>query len=176
MAPLEKTKQRGTVIFLIGFMGAGKTTVGQALARHLHYEFVDLDRMIEARVGKSVAEIFAESGESEFRRLETEAIQSCHDLTHAVVALGGGAYTSEENRLLLRSIGTTVWLDCPLRICLRRISGDPSRPLLRDENEMSALLERRRAAYAQADHIVQTGKLSPGQLVLEIIKDVKPQC
>ena len=164
----DKTKQRNTVIFLIGFMGAGKTTVGQALARHLHYEFRDLDRLIEARAGKSVAEIFAESGEPEFRRLENETIQTCRDLTHAVVALGGGAYTSEENRLLLRSIGTTVWLDCPLRICLRRISSDPSRPLLGDENEMSELLERRRAAYALADHIVRTGKLSPRQLVIEI--------
>lgn len=157
-----------TPIFLVGFMGAGKTTVGRALAGHLKYDFVDLDELIAERTGKSVQEIFAELGEPEFRRLESEAIQSCRNLLRSVVALGGGAYIQEQNRTTLRSIGKTVWLDCPLEVCLKRIRGDKSRPLLGDEDDMRVLLDLRRAAYAQADHSIQIGDLSPEELVLKI--------
>src|SRR5260370_1273966 len=108
-------------IFLVGFMGAGKTTVGRALAEHLEFDFFDLDELIEACAGKSVQAIFAELGEAEFRGLEHEAIRACKDRSRAVIALGGGAYVSEQNRALLRTIGRAVWLDCPLEICLRRI-------------------------------------------------------
>lgn len=157
-------------IFLVGFMGAGKSTVGRALAERLEYDFFDLDELIEARAGKSVQAIFGELGEAEFRRLEHEAIRGCGNRSRAVIALGGGAYVSEENRALLRTIGRTVWLDCPLDICLRRISGDASRPLLGDEDAMRELLEERRPAYAQADYVVETGELSPEQLVIEITR------
>jgi shikimate kinase len=162
------THSKDTPIFLVGFMGSGKTTVGQALAEYLQYDFFDLDELIEARVGKSVQAIFAELGESEFRLLEHEAIRSCSDMSRSVIALGGGAFVSDKNRALLRTIGRTVWLDCPLDICLRRIGGDTSRPLLGDADAMRELLEERRAAYAQADYIMQTGELSPEKLVIEI--------
>lgn len=155
-------------IFLVGFMGAGKTTVGRALAHHLGYDFFDLDELISVRTGKSVQEIFAELGEAGFRRLESEAIQSCSAMFRAVVALGGGAYVQEENRTLLRAIGKTVWLDCPLETCLKRVAGDKSRPLLGGEGDMKALLDRRRPAYAQADHIIEVGNLSPEELALKI--------
>ena len=157
-------------IFLIGFMGAGKTTVGWALARQLEYDFCDLDELIAARVGKSVQQIFEELGEAEFRRLEREAIRSCDRLTRAVVALGGGAYGSEENRVSLREIGRTVWLDCPLETCLQRVSGDKSRPLLGDRDAMRELLERRRGAYAEADYVIQTADRAAEQLAIEIAK------
>jgi shikimate kinase len=157
-------------IFLIGFMGAGKTTVGRELARVLEYDFFDLDELIAKRVGKSVQQIFAELGEEEFRRLENEAIRSCEELTRAVVALGGGAYGSEENRAWLREFGRTVWLDCPLEICLRRLSGDKSRPLLGGQDAMGELLEQRRGGYAEADCVVQTGERTPEQLAIEIAK------
>ena len=159
-----------TPIFLVGFMGAGKTTVGRALAAYLEYDFFDLDELIEARASKSVREIFAELGEAEFRRLEHEAVRACSDWSRAVIALGGGAYVSEENRTLLRRIGRTVWLDCPLDICLRRVGEDTSRPLLGDEDTMRELLEDRRAAYAGANYVAQTGELSPEQLVIEITR------
>jgi len=155
-------------IFLVGFMGAGKTTVGRALAEHLEYDFFDLDELIEARASKSVQAIFAELGEAEFRRLEHEAIRACSNRSRAVIALGGGAYVSDENRTLLGTIGRTVWLDCPLDICLRRIGGDTSRPLLGDEDKMRELFEERRGAYAQANCVVQTADRSPQQLVIEI--------
>jgi shikimate kinase len=157
-------------IFLVGFMGAGKTTVGRALAEYLGYDFFDLDQLVEAEAGKSVQAIFAELGEAAFRLLEFDAIRSCADMSRAVIALGGGAYMSEANRTRLRTIGRTVWLDCPLEVCLRRMSGDKSRPLLRDEDAMRKLLEARRPAYAEADYVVVTGELSPEQLVIEITR------
>ena len=155
-------------IFLVGFMGAGKTTVGRALARHLEYAFFDLDELISERAGKSVQAIFADFGEAEFRSLESAAIDSCCNMVCSVVALGGGAYVSEENRASLRAIGKTVWLDCPIEICLKRISGDKTRPLLGDDDDMRPLFARRRAAYAQADYAVQAGDHSPEELAVEI--------
>lgn len=157
-------------IFLVGFMGAGKTTVGRALAHHLKFDFFDLDELIEARAGKSVHELFASLGESGFRRLESEAIQSCTAIVRAVIALGGGAYESEENRTAVRSIGKSIWLDCPLEVCLKRLAGDKSRPLLGDEEDMRALLARRRVAYAQADYVVQASDRFPEELAIEITR------
>lgn len=157
-------------IFLLGFMGAGKTTVGRALADELNYQFFDLDELIEARAGKTVQAIFAELGEPEFRRLEAEAIASCSEFKDAIVALGGGANISEANRAKLRLIGKTVWLDCPLEVCLRRLGDDESRPLLGSKHEMIALLEHRRPGYAQADYVVSTGERSPEDIAIEIIR------
>jgi shikimate kinase len=162
-----------TPVFLVGFMGAGKTTVGRELARHLKYDFVDLDEVIAARTAKSVQEIFGELGEAQFRSLESAAIQSCGEMIQSVVALGGGAYVQEQNRVLLREIGKTVWLDCPIEICLKRISGDESRPLLSDESQMQALAAHRRASYAQADLVIQTCDLSPQELAIEITRLLK---
>jgi shikimate kinase len=150
-------------------MGAGKTTVGRALASQLGYDFFDLDQLIEEQTGKSVQAIFSEFGEREFRRFERETILSCCNASRTVFALGGGTYVLEENQSSLRAIGKTVWLDCPLEVCLARISGDGSRPLLGDEAEMSALLESRRRAYSQADFAIQGGGLSPEELATEIV-------
>jgi shikimate kinase len=159
-----------SLIFIVGFMGAGKTTVGQALARQLEYDFYDLDELISSSRGQAVQQIFSQQGETEFRRLESEAILSFSKLEHAVIALGGGAYVSEKNRFALREIGKTVWLDCPLELCLERIRGDQSRPLLGDEAKMRSLLEQRRPAYHQADFVVQAGDRSPEELAREIIE------
>ena len=170
MALPDNTLAPDSPIFLVGFMGAGKTTVGRALARQFQWDFFDLDDLIEQRAGKSVQAIFAGSGETEFRRLEREALLSCRELVRTVIALGGGAYVSEENRTSMRLIGKTVWLNCPLEVCLRRISCDRSRPLLGGENEMRALLELRASAYAEADFVVQAGELLPEEIAVEITK------
>ncbi|HWO02797.1 MAG TPA: shikimate kinase [Blastocatellia bacterium] len=159
----------GTPVFLVGFMGAGKTEAGSALAVLLGYEFLDLDAMIEKRAGKSIRQIFAELGEQEFRRLETEAIGHLNGLKHSVVALGGGAYQSEENRALLRAAGLTVWLDCPFDVCFQRIKNDTSRPLLADEPETKKLFEQRRAAYGLADFVLKTGALLPEEVAAQLI-------
>jgi shikimate kinase len=158
-----------SLIFLVGFMGAGKTTVGRLLAQRLDYEFVDLDEVIESNAGKSVREIFLQWGEIEFRRLESEAIKSCCEMKRVVVALGGGAYVSETTRALLRTTGTTFWLDCSLEVCLSRLGADGSRPLLGNEAEMRALLDSRRPAYSQADYVIEADA-SPEQVASVIIQ------
>ena len=151
-------------------MGAGKTTVGQALANALGWAFADLDALIEQREGMTVREIFVARGEPEFRRLERETIAGCREMSETVIALGGGAYVAEENRGLLRQIGITVWLDCPLEICLSRISGDAARPLLRSRAEMEDLFAQRRPAYMLADALIETGDRGPEDLAAEIIR------
>jgi shikimate kinase len=155
-------------IFLVGFMGAGKTTVGKALALHLDYEFFDLDSVIENREGKSVRQIFSEHGEPRFRACEGEAIESLRHLKKSVIALGGGAFISEQNRKLLAAIGVSVWLDCPLDICLKRVEGDSLRPLLGDDSEMRVLFETRHPAYALADYAASVGHLTPEEAAVAI--------
>jgi len=150
-------------------MGAGKTTVGQALAAALGRQFADLDALIEQRQGRSIREIFEARGEIEFRRIEREAIAACREMNDTVIALGGGAYIAEANRELLREIGVTIWLDCPLDVCLRRISGDAARPLLRSAAEMQRLYAERRTAYAMADLTIETGERLPEELAAEIL-------
>lgn len=170
MNEARNSERTDSPIFLVGFMGAGKTTVGQSLAKELRYEFIDLDDVIAAQTGKSVQQIFLELGEAEFRRLETNAIRGCGNQVRSVVALGGGAYVSKVNRELLRGIGKTIWLECPLEVCLRRIRGDQSRPLLGDEQAMKALLDNRRDAYLQADYAINSAELAPEQLAKEIVR------
>ncbi|HWP42217.1 MAG TPA: shikimate kinase [Blastocatellia bacterium] len=160
-------------VFLVGFMGSGKTLAGRALARRLGYRFVDLDDLIESRSGKPIRGIFLESGEARFRELEREALEESCGLKSAVIALGGGAYVSEENRALVASAGIAVWLDCPLDVCWERVAGDKSRPLAANENDFRSLYEQRRAAYAQADMVVHTQTRSPDEIASEIVEMLK---
>jgi len=160
-------------VFLVGFMGAGKTTVGKVLAPLLNYEFVDLDDIIEERMGMSAQSIFAKLGEAEFRRAESEALETCRERFRTVIALGGGAYVAESNRELMREIGMTIWLDCPLEVCLSRLGDDPSRPVLGSKSEMEALLDRRRGAYMMADLVIEVGNATPQEVAGEIVKLVR---
>jgi shikimate kinase len=170
MNQARNSRGSNSPIFLVGFMGAGKTTVGQVLAKVLEYDFIDLDNAIALQAGKSVQQIFLELGEAEFRWLETEAIRSCRNLVSSVVALGGGAYVSQENRDLLRGIGKTIWLKCPLEVCLQRISADKSRPVLGTQEAMRTLLDKRIDSYSQADYVVNSAELPPEQLANAIVR------
>ncbi len=148
-------------IFLVGFMGCGKTTVGRQLADRLGWSFVDIDDDIEAAAQCSINEIFDSRGEAEFRKLEHEAIVSrvrhIEQGRPAVVALGGGAFVQQNNYELVSTNGISIWLDCPLDLLWRRIAEDTSRPLARDPEKFTQLYESRRDAYARADyHIVIT--------------------
>jgi shikimate kinase len=165
----DRTVLDGSPIFLVGFMGAGKTTVGRELARQLDYEFLDLDELISDAAGMSVQEIFSQLGEDEFRRLEARAITSCRNKSRCVIALGGGAYVPETNRETLQSIGKTVWLNSPLELCLSRIRGDESRPLLKSDDEMKALLEYRQSAYSLADYAIDTADDSPEEIARRVV-------
>jgi len=155
-------------IFLVGFMGAGKSTIGKTLAKRLGYTFLDSDAIIESTVGRAIPEIFAELGEDEFRKLERETLKSLGAMTSAVVALGGGAFVAQENREILHAIGISVWIDCPLDLCWSRVSKETHRPLLKSYSDMARLLENRQPSYKQADIKVQTGARPPSRVAWEI--------
>ncbi len=156
-------------IYLVGFMGSGKTTVGRLLADRLGWDFCDLDENIETEQKTSVPEIFEKLGEGQFRRIETEAIRKCVYRVRAgcptVVALGGGSFAREENFDLLEDHGVTVWLDCPLEVARKRVAGFEHRPLARDPQKFGELYEARRASYARADFRVDSACESPEQIV-----------
>jgi shikimate kinase len=161
-------------LFLVGFMGAGKTSVGRALAARLGWRFLDLDQQVEEREQHSVAEIFAQSGEAAFRRAETSALQelltSLDRSGPVVVALGGGAPIAEENSSLLTKAGEPeVFLDAPYEVLLDRCqSAGPSRPLFGDEKRARELYESRRPHYMRARLRVDTNGKSVDQVVAEI--------
>jgi shikimate kinase len=161
-------------IFLVGFMGAGKTTVGGALARRLGWRFVDLDDIVVARAGRSVAEIFRQEGEARFRELETEALREVIDARlpaeRTVVALGGGAFVQARNLDLIRaSEQPTVFLDADIPELRKRCAAElGTRPLFRDENQFRQLYESRRSGYMEADLRVDTA----GKAVDEIVNEV----
>ena len=146
-------------IYLVGFMGCGKSTVGRALADELGWRFVDLDADIEKAEGATIAEIFESRGEAAFRLLESAALQGVVrkiECGHPyVVALGGGTFSQEKNAALLTDKGVTIWLDCPFEVVQRRVGGDSLRPLSRDPEKFRKLYEERRPQYARADYHIE---------------------
>ncbi len=134
-------------------MGSGKTTVGTHLAEFLDLPFYDLDREVEGRTGRQIAEIFAMDGENTFRDLEHESLREILTPRPLVLALGGGAWLEERNRQLLRGQGTSVWLAPELPTILERLGPEERyrRPLLADQNKVEALFGQRRESYALAD-------------------------
>lgn len=147
-------------LFLTGFMGAGKTTVGRHLAARLGREFVDLDEEVERRAGMSVRRIFETLGEPEFRRLEAEELQRAAARDEVVVATGGGTVCFPANARLLRAQGITVWLNPSFATLGARIGAGSKedRPLFRNETQALALYRQRLPAYrAAADLAVEVG-------------------
>ena len=137
-------------VALVGFMGAGKTTVGQELAQRLGWRFADLDQLIEAREHRTIPQIFKENGEGRFR-----------ESRFLILALGGGAFVMESVRGLLQARGVpAIWLDAPAEELFRRCEQpEVVRPLRRDAHEFTKLYEQRLSSYRQADlHVVTNGK------------------
>lgn len=144
---------KGTNLYLVGMMGAGKSTLGQYLAQQLTYRFFDTDTLIEQAAGQTIPEIFAQSGEAAFRDLETQVLTQLSPYTRLVVATGGGIVLRRQNWGQL-CYGVVVWLDVPLAELERRLKGDGTRPLLQrpDGSEhLAQLLEDRRCLYQEAD-------------------------
>ena len=137
-------------IYLVGFMGAGKTTVARALGRRLGWPVEDIDERIEARERRSVAAIFAQNGESYFRQQERQALSELLPQRQIVIATGGGTFAEPDNRALMLADGAVVWLDIPLPRVLERVPADGRRPLAADRMQMEQLYVRRRLSYAEA--------------------------
>ncbi len=150
----DRQMLNGTNIFLIGMMGAGKSTVGKHLAQKLSYNFLDTDPLIEQCAGKSIPDIFTNDGEETFRDLEQQVLSQVSAYTRLVVATGGGIVMRSLNWSHLHD-GIVVWIDVPVEILHDRLKNESShRPLLQTENPLQRLIdiyEQRRDRYAQAD-------------------------
>lgn len=140
-------------IYLTGFMGAGKTSVGLALAERLDLPFIDLDRVIEHQAGCSVRAIFERHGEAHFRDLEHRALAATAAHDAAVIATGGGLVTRRRNLELLERLGKTVWLDTPFELIVERMRGaeKDQRPLFQDPDQARRLYRERLQAYRNCD-------------------------
>ena len=159
-------------IFLVGFMGSGKSVVGRELAELAGLGFVDTDDAVERTQGKTIEEIFRQRGEGAFREAEWRALQALESVGPAVVATGGGLFLGVENRRLVRRLGRSIWLDVPLHVAAARVRPGSGRPLWsEDPLTLRALFERRRAAYALADVRVDASEASTREIARGILLD-----
>ena len=162
-------------IILVGFMASGKTSVGRALAERTGWTLVDADDVIVVRAGKPIHRIFSEDGEPAFRELERQVIADLCSGERQVIASGGGAFVSEQNRDVMLSGGRVFFLSASPATILQRVqeedAGGPIRPLLAveyPEARIAELLAQRAAAYAQAHHTVETDALTAEGVTREI--------
>ena len=168
---------RQQAVALVGFMGAGKSAVGERLAAALALPFVDTDQLIEAAAGP-IPELFAESGEQGFRALEAQVVTAAIAAAEerpCVLALGGGAVLSCEVRAALRRLAHVVWLDAPVDVLWARVTaaGTPERPLAGDERAFSVLLEGREPLYREvATHVIETGERPAAAIAAELAADL----
>jgi shikimate kinase len=146
-------------IYLVGFMGCGKSTVGRALADELGWSFFDIDTEIESSAGSTISEIFDKQGEPVFRALEAAALAKRVKTVQAgrpqVIALGGGALMDDNNFELIANHGVVVWLDAPFDLIERRVAAESHRPLARHPEKLRELFEIRSPRYALADFRVE---------------------
>lgn len=160
---------KGTRVYLVGFMGAGKTTIGRLLADRLGWEFKDLDAAIEDREKRTVRSIFAESGEAYFRELEAACLRRLSEGSSRVISLGGGAYADPSNRELVESTGVSVYLEAPLEVLLSRIDDDGSRPLAANRADLARLFTDRTRSYRMAQVVIGTGNRAPEEVVEALV-------
>lgn len=156
-------------VYLVGFMGSGKTTVARALARRLDWRASDIDSLIEERERQTIADLFSRRGEPYFRSVERAVLVEQLGTRHAVVATGGGTFVDPENRLLINHDGMSVWLDVPLTQLIARVPVDGRRPLAADRVEFERLYHTRRAAYSHAHHRIDAGSVPVAGVVEQLV-------
>jgi shikimate kinase len=159
-------------IYLVGFMAAGKTTVARAVAARLGWRADDIDELIEARERRTVADIFARSGEPYFRAVEREILRLVLPLRHSVVATGGGTFMDPDNRAAINLDGLSIWLDVPLDELIARLPADGRRPLAADRAQMERLYATRQAAYANAHVRIDARGAHPEDVAERIIERI----
>ncbi len=163
-------------IFLIGFMGAGKTTAAKALSEKYGLHLVEMDEEIENREGRAISQIFAEDGENYFRRLETEFLEELGQRENLAVSCGGGAAVREENRAAMRRSGTVVYLSAAPETIYERVKGFHTRPLLEGHMNVeyiSEMMKARLPVYeAAADLTVRTDGRSTEEICTEIFNRI----
>jgi shikimate kinase len=161
-------------LYLVGFMGSGKSAVGRLLAHELGWSFADIDEDIEQVQGISIAEIFDTRGEQEFRGIEGEAlrrrVREVECGRPMVLALGGGAFVDPANQKLLQERGVTLWLDCPFLRISARVEAQTHRPLARDPEKLRQLFDDRQDVYRKAEHRIEADTDDPAVIVAEILK------
>ena len=158
-------------IYLVGFMGTGKTSVGRQLAKDQGWNFIDLDELIELKQQRRIVDIFAQEGEPYFRKAETKALKEAVKEDNFVIACGGGIVTREENILAMKETGLMVCLTASPAVIIKRISGCTHRPLLNvpdPKKQINILLKLRAPYYARADKTINTSRLSLKEVVRKI--------
>jgi shikimate kinase len=157
-------------LYLVGFMGAGKTTVARLLAKRLDWKVEDIDERIEKRERRDIPSIFRQSGEPYFRAIEREELITLLSQRGTVVATGGGTMADPGNRQLMLRDGAVIWLDAPFSTLVSRVPLDGRRPLAADRLEMERLYNQRLMAYRQAHLRVDAGRGSVEELVDQIVE------
>jgi len=160
-------------IFLVGFMGSGKSTIGRLLAEKLNMKFIDIDKEIEKKEGKSIKDIFKEKGESYFRELEKKEIELFSEKSGYVVSTGGGLGANKDNMEKMKKNGIVIWLDVSLEEVLKRCGNDKNRPLLQlPFEELKKLYEERKKIYSLADIHIDVNSKTPQEILKEIYENL----
>ena len=157
-------------VVLVGFMGAGKSTIGPLVAERLGWTFLDLDTRIEERTGRRIAELFRDRGEPAFRELERAAAQEAMRQARLVLAAGGGAFAQPATREALRKGSVTVWLRCDLPTILARVPADGRRPLAANRAIMQALLAEREPSYQLSEVVVDASEGTPEAVARQVLE------
>jgi shikimate kinase len=172
--------QAGKSIVLIGMMGAGKSSVGNCLRRRTNLRLFDTDEIVTSKFRMSIPEIFSKHGENKFRDAETEALQTLASDEPVVIVTGGGIILREENRNLLKRLGTVVWLEADEETLFKRASRADSRPLLQRRNPRKAfaqMLKARVPFYAKvADICVDTSALTDEEVAVAVLVKLRRHC